>query len=46
MPIILVTQEAEIRKIAVLTQSRQILHDTLSQKENHHKKGLVERLKV
>jgi hypothetical protein len=32
MPVILVTQEAEIRRIAVWSQPRQIVHETLSQK--------------
>jgi hypothetical protein len=40
-PVILVTQKAEIRRIVV-----QIVHETLSQKKTHHKKGLVEWLKV
>jgi hypothetical protein len=30
MPIILATQEAEIRRITVLNQLRQIVHETLS----------------
>jgi hypothetical protein len=30
MPVILATQEAVIRRIVVLTQSRQIVHQTLS----------------
>jgi hypothetical protein len=42
---ILATQEAEIRRIAVQSQPRQIVHETLSRKI-HHKKGLVEWLKV
>jgi hypothetical protein len=46
MPIILTTQEAEIRRITVRSQPRQIVHKTLSRKKNHHKKGLVEWLKV
>jgi hypothetical protein len=37
MPAILVTQEAEIRKIMVRSQPRQIVHETLSQKQTHHK---------
>jgi hypothetical protein len=45
MPIILATQEVEIRRIAIQSQPRQIVHETLSQK-THHKKGLVEWLKV
>jgi hypothetical protein len=44
MPIILATQEAEIR-IAVRSQPGQIVPETLSGK-NLHKKGLVEWLKV
>jgi hypothetical protein len=39
MPIILATQEAEIRRIMVKSQPRQIIHETLFGK-NHHKKGL------
>jgi hypothetical protein len=31
MPIILATQEAEIRRIEVQSQPRQIVHETLSQ---------------
>jgi hypothetical protein len=45
MPVILATQEAEIRRITVQSQTRQIVHETLFQK-THHKKGLVEWLKV
>jgi actin-related protein len=45
MPVILGTQEAEIRRIMVQRQYRQIAQETQSQK-THHKKGLVERLKV
>jgi hypothetical protein len=37
MPVILATQEAEIRGIAAQSQPRQIVHETLSQ-EIHHKK--------
>jgi hypothetical protein len=37
--------EAEIRRITVRSQPRQIVRETLSEK-NHHKKGLVEWLKV
>jgi hypothetical protein len=33
-PVILATQEAEIRRITVLSQSRQIVHKTLSQKNS------------
>jgi hypothetical protein len=32
MPVILATQEAEIRKITVQSQPKQIVHETLSQK--------------
>jgi hypothetical protein len=32
MPIILATQEAEIRRIVVQSQPRQIVHETLFQK--------------
>jgi hypothetical protein len=46
MPVILTTQEAEIRRIKVQSQSRQIIHKTLSQKYLTQKKGLVECLKV
>jgi hypothetical protein len=38
MPVILATQEAEIRRIVVQSQPRQI--------KNHHQKGLMEWLKV
>jgi hypothetical protein len=44
-PVILTTQEAEIKRIVVRSQSRQIAHETLSRK-TLHKKGLVEWLKV
>jgi hypothetical protein len=47
------TQEAEISRITVQSQPRQIVHETLSQKHSNNnnkkpiiKKGLVERLKV
>jgi hypothetical protein len=47
MPGILASQEAEIRRILVQSQSRQIVCETLSQKNSTHtKKGLVEWLKV
>jgi hypothetical protein len=45
MPIILATQEAEIRRIVFETNPKQIVHKTLSRK-THHKTGLVEWLKV
>jgi hypothetical protein len=44
-PIILATQKAEIRRIMVQSQPRQIVCRTLSRK-TLHKKGLVEWLKV
>jgi hypothetical protein len=44
-PVILATQEAEIRGITVWSQPGQIVHETQSQK-THHKKGLVDWLKV
>jgi hypothetical protein len=37
MPVIPATQEAEIRRITVRRQPRQIVHETLS-KKTHHKK--------
>jgi hypothetical protein len=52
MPVILVTQEAEIRKITVQSQPEQIVHEILLQKilytktKNKQKKGLMEWLKV
>jgi hypothetical protein len=49
MPIILATQEAEIREIVVPSQpqQKQIVWESLSQeKKSHHKQGLVEWLKV
>jgi hypothetical protein len=39
MPVILATQEAEIRRISVQSQPRQIVEETLSQKTLHKKKG-------
>jgi hypothetical protein len=45
MPIILATQEADIRRIVVPSQPREIVCKTPSQK-THHKKGLVEWLKA
>jgi hypothetical protein len=38
MPIILVTQKAEIRRIVVQNQTRQIVHEALSQKKSFTKK--------
>jgi hypothetical protein len=47
MPVILATQEAEIRKIVVPSQPGQILCKNRSQKTHPpQKKGLVEWLKV
>jgi hypothetical protein len=45
MPVILATQEAEIRRIAVQSQPRQIVHETLSRK-TLHRKGLLGWFKV
>jgi hypothetical protein len=45
-PVILATQEAEIRRIKVQSQPGQIVHKTLSQKKKNHKRGLVEWLKL
>jgi hypothetical protein len=45
MPVILATQEAEIRRITDQSQPRQIVLQTLSQ-STLHKKGLVEWLKM
>jgi hypothetical protein len=42
MPVILATQEIEIRRIEVQNQLRQIACETLSGKKPHHKKGLEE----
>jgi hypothetical protein len=42
MPVILAAQEAEIRRIAVQSQPRQIVHKTLSWKTLSQKIGLVE----
>jgi hypothetical protein len=44
MPVILATQEAEIRNTVVQIQPRQIVHETLSQKKpiTKKKKRLVE----
>jgi hypothetical protein len=42
----LATQEAVIRRIMVQSQPGQIVCKTLSLKKIHHKKGLVEWLKV
>jgi hypothetical protein len=45
-PIILATQEAEIRRITVQSQPGQIVLKTLSQKNLYKKKGLAEWVKV
>jgi hypothetical protein len=39
MPVILATQEAEIRRIMVSSQPKQIVHETLSQKNPSQKKA-------
>jgi hypothetical protein len=39
MPVILGTQEAEIRRTTVWSQPRQIVHKTLSRKKNITKEG-------
>jgi hypothetical protein len=44
IPVILTTQEAEIRRITVQSQPRQMVHETLSQK-NPSQKRLTEQLK-
>jgi hypothetical protein len=44
-PIILATQEAEVRRIVVRSQPGQIVYETQSRK-NPYKKGLVEWLSV
>jgi hypothetical protein len=41
MPVILATQKAKIRRITVQSHPRQIVHETLSQK-NPSQKGMVE----
>jgi hypothetical protein len=46
MPIILATQEAEIRRIAVQSQPEQIVCKTLSWKKKNQNIGLAEWLKV
>jgi hypothetical protein len=46
MPVILATQEAEIRRIAVRSQPRHIVLETLSRKYLTQKRGLVEWLKA
>jgi hypothetical protein len=44
--VILATQEAEIRRIAVGSHPGQIVQETLSRKKSSQKKGLVEWVKV
>jgi hypothetical protein len=39
MPVILATQKAEIRRIMVHSQSRQIVHKTLSGKNSSQKRA-------
>jgi hypothetical protein len=46
MSIIPATQEAEIRRIEVQSQPKQIVRETLSRKKPITRKGLVEWLKV
>jgi hypothetical protein len=46
MPVILATQEAEIRRIEVPSRPKQIVPETLARKNPSQKKGLVEWLKV
>jgi hypothetical protein len=46
IPVILATQEAEIRRILVQSQPWQIICETLSQKTPTHQKRAVEWLKV
>jgi hypothetical protein len=45
MPVILTTEEAEIRRMEILSQARQIALKTLSQKPLH-KKEMLEWFKV
>jgi hypothetical protein len=45
-PVILATQEAEIRRIAVQSQPSQIVHKTLSLRTLSQRIGLVEWVKV
>jgi hypothetical protein len=45
MPVILTTKKAEIRRIMVQSQPRQIVLETLFRK-THHKKRLVELVKA
>jgi hypothetical protein len=39
MPVILATQEAEIRRVAVRSQPGQIIHETVSQKNSSQKRA-------
>jgi hypothetical protein len=39
VPVVLATQEAEIRKISVQSQPRQIVHEPLSQKKQTPKRA-------
>jgi hypothetical protein len=45
MPVILATQQAEIKRLIVQSQPRQIVCEVLFQKKTLHKNGLVEWLK-
>jgi hypothetical protein len=45
-PVILATQEAEIRRIAVQSQTCQIVSQDPILEKTHHRKGLLEWLKV
>jgi hypothetical protein len=45
-PLILATQEAEIRRIMVRSQPRQIVRETFILKKIHHKTGMVEWFKL
>jgi hypothetical protein len=46
MPVILATQEAEIRRIMFQSPPGQIVHETLISKKTHYDKRLVDWLKV
>jgi hypothetical protein len=45
-PVILATQEAEIRRIVIEAKPGKIVHKTVTRKKKIHRKGLVEWLKV